>query len=137
MKTVSYYNSKIETLKATIRRLNVEKRIAILRERERTLRKQIQQGKCYRDRNIQSAVIKAVAIILVPFISWFLSSHSNKQGISLQKNVSTSLNAETKGNISPAVVNSPNGTMNINTYLAPSQSETRSEVSETDVNRPK
>jgi uncharacterized small protein (DUF1192 family) len=44
MKTVDYYNSRIETLKATIRRLTAEKRIAILRERERTLKSQTKQG---------------------------------------------------------------------------------------------
>jgi hypothetical protein len=38
MKTVEYYNTKIESLKATIKRLQAEKRIAILRQRERLLK---------------------------------------------------------------------------------------------------
>jgi hypothetical protein len=83
------------------------------------------------------ALIGAVAMILVPFINWLLNSHSNKQSISLQENVSTSLNAGTKGNLSPAIVNSPNSTFNMNTYVIPSQSETNSENKETDTNRPK
>jgi hypothetical protein len=95
-----------------------------------------QQSKWYRDRNIQAALIKAIAIILVPFISWFLNSYGNKQGASYQNNGSISIEAETKGNQSPAVVTyGPNSPVNI--YLTPGQSETRSEVSETDVNRPK
>jgi hypothetical protein len=98
-----------------------EKRIAILRERGRTLRKRIKQGKWYRDRTIQAAVIKAVAIILVPFISWFLSSHSNKPCIFILINVSSSSDVGTKGNLSPAIVNSPKITVNINNYLTHSQ----------------
>jgi hypothetical protein len=35
VKTTDYYNQRIETLKATIRRLQAEKRIAILREKEK------------------------------------------------------------------------------------------------------
>jgi hypothetical protein len=98
-----------------------EKRIAILRERRRILRKQIQQGKWYRGRTIQAAVIKAVAIILVSFISCFLGSHSNKQCISIRINISASSDVETKGNLSPAIVNSPNSTVNINNYLTSNQ----------------
>ncbi|MGD1042172.1 MAG: hypothetical protein ABR913_03805 [Sedimentisphaerales bacterium] len=44
MKNIEYYNTRIEVLKATIRRLTAEKRIAILRERERTLKSQARQG---------------------------------------------------------------------------------------------
>jgi hypothetical protein len=92
--------------------------------------------KQYRKPVIIAAVITAVATVLAPVIIWFLNSHSNKQDVSIQKNVSTSLDVETRGNLSPAVVTSgPNSPVNI--YLTPGQSETRSEVSDTDVNRPK
>jgi hypothetical protein len=72
------------------------------------------------------ALIGAAAMILVPFINWLLNSHSNKQSISLQKNVSTSLNAETKGNLSPAVVTyGPNSPVKI--YQMTGQSDANSE----------
>lgn len=90
-----------------------------------------QQDRWYRDRNI----IQAIAIVLVPFISWFLNVHSNKQGITLQKNVSTSLNAETKGNLSPEVVTyGPNSPVNI--YQITAQSDVNSKNKEIDANRP-
>jgi len=105
-------------------------------KKKEKLKLQAQQGKWYRNRNIQAALIKAVAIILVPIIGWFLNSHSNKQVFSLQKNVSTSLNAETRGNLSPIIVTSgPNSPVNI--YISPSQLKASSEVREMDVNRPK
>jgi len=92
--------------------------------------------KWYRSRTIQNALIGAGVLILVSVVGWFLNSRSNKQGVSLQKNVSTSPDVETRGNLSPAVVTSgPNSPVNI--YLTPGQSETRSEVREMDVNRPK
>ena len=43
-KPVTYYNRKIEALKATIRRLNAEKRIAILKEKELALKKLATKG---------------------------------------------------------------------------------------------
>jgi hypothetical protein len=131
-KTVDYYNMKIEEHKATIKRLIAEKRIANLRER--IFRKKIQNEKRSQDRTIQAAIINAVAIILVPFISFFLSSHSKSLSISSQKSDSTFINAETKGNLSPSVVNSPNSTFNMNTYIIPSP---HSEFNGIDANQPK
>jgi hypothetical protein len=43
-KTVDYYNTKIEKHKAAIKRLNAEKRIAILRQREREFELQANQA---------------------------------------------------------------------------------------------
>jgi predicted DNA-binding transcriptional regulator AlpA len=84
------------------------------------LKLQSQKDRWDRNRNIQAALIEAVAIILVPFIGWFLNSHSNKQGALLQKNVSISSEAETKENQSPVVVTyGPNSPVNI--YIAPGQ----------------
>ncbi|MGA2323290.1 MAG: hypothetical protein ABSG22_05525 [Sedimentisphaerales bacterium] len=88
--------------------------------------------KRYRKPVIIAALITAVAMILAAVIT----SHGNKQGVSLHKNVSTSHKAETRGNLSPAVNTGPNSTVTIN-YLTPSQSETGSEINEMDVNRPK
>jgi len=44
MKTVEYFNNRIESLKATIRRLQAEKRIAVLREREKRLKSRVEQA---------------------------------------------------------------------------------------------
>ena len=86
-------------------------------------------------------ILIVVAIIgspaLVPVINWLRDSHSKEQGVSLQKNVTMSPEVETKGNHSPAIVNSPNSTFNMNTYIIPNQSETRSEVNGIDANQPK
>ena len=38
MKTIDYFDNRIESLKATIKRLQAERRIAILRQRERFLK---------------------------------------------------------------------------------------------------
>ena len=93
--------------------------------------------KRYRKPVIITALITAVATILAPVIVWFLNSYSNKQGVSIQKNVSMSPEVKTTGSLSPAVVTGPNSTVNINNYLTPSQSETRSKVNKMDVNRSK
>jgi len=39
MKSVEYFDKRLESLRATIKRLQAERRLAILRERERKLRK--------------------------------------------------------------------------------------------------
>jgi len=133
-KMVDYYNTKIEALKATIKRLNAEKRVTILRERERTLKAQTKRGitsgqrlpsrQDRRCRNV-TLIINVVALIL-QVISLFLNSHI----------IAISIEAETRGNLSPIIVTSgPNSMVNI--YIAISQSKASSEVREIDVNRPK
>jgi len=41
MKNLDYYNGKIESLKAAIKRMQVEKRLLILRQRERDLERTV------------------------------------------------------------------------------------------------
>jgi hypothetical protein len=85
---------------------------------------------------IIAALITAVATILAPVIVWFLNSHSKNLSIPSQKNDSTFINAETKGNLSPAVVTyGPNSPVNI--YQTPTLPDANSENKEIDVNRPK
>jgi hypothetical protein len=102
-----------------------------------SLAKRVKSEKLSRSPAIIAALIQAVAIILVPFISCLLSSHSNNKRAPMQVNVMIFSDAEMKGDHSPVIVNSPNSTFNTNTYIIPSQSVTRSEISETDANRPK
>lgn len=89
----------------------------------------------FQNRTIQAALISASVLVLVSVTGWFLNSRSPKKGAFLQKNVSTSPDVQTRGNLSPAVVASgPNSQVNI--YLTPGQSEKRPELGEPDVNQP-
>jgi hypothetical protein len=64
--------------------------------KKRNTKRHTRKGRRYRDRNIQAAFIKAIAIILVPFISWFLNSHSNRKGITYQQNILIVVEPEAK-----------------------------------------
>lgn len=95
-KTVDYYNTRIKALKAKIKRPNTEKRITILRERERTRRTKKQKGKGCQNPIIQAALINATAFILGQFINFFLISHSNRQGVTYQQNILIVVEPEAK-----------------------------------------
>jgi hypothetical protein len=76
------------------------------------------KGTKIKKRRSKWLILVVVAIIgspaLVPVISWLRDSHSKEQGVPIQKNVSTSPDVETKGNLSPAIVTSgPNSPVNI------------------------
>jgi hypothetical protein len=90
-----------------------------------TKQNDITTEKWYRNRTIQAALISVIALIVISAIGWFLNSHSKNLSISSQKNDSTFINADTKGNLSPAVVTyGPNSQVNI--YQTSSQSDVNS-----------
>jgi hypothetical protein len=120
-----YMGKKLLTAEQLAKELRdgVDTVVAFEQTKKEKMKLQSQQVRWYRDRNIQAALITAVAMILAAVIT----SHGNKQSVSLQKNITMSPDAETKGNLSQAVVTSgPNSTVNI--FIAPSQSDSNDTI---------